>query len=54
MKRCRMCGKTFPVDFSLERAQAEHMENFGYVPTPEDQAIVCDECYAKVLEKVKQ
>ena len=50
MKRftCERCGETFESDWTDESANAEMLATFGELPK-EDQAVVCDECYASIM-----
>lgn len=51
MKRftCERCGETFESDWTDESANAEMLATFGELPK-EDQAVVCDECYASIMQ----
>ena len=46
---CSMCGETYERPISDEEAFEETKENFGSSVQPEDCAIVCDDCYKKVM-----
>lgn len=45
--RCEACGEVFQKGWTDEEAKAEQKEQFGDL-TPENIAVVCDECYKKM------
>ena len=46
--KCGLCNKEFKAAWTEEEAKAEMIANFGDVPE-EDQAVVCDDCYNKMI-----
>lgn len=50
---CGSCGGTFTAGRSHGEALAEMRGNFGEVP-PEDQVIICDACYAALMQWAKE
>lgn len=46
---CEYCHGVFEFEWTEEEALAEMQETFGELPE-EDQAIVCDDCYNKIME----
>lgn len=49
--RCAGCGGIFPKGWTDREADAEYERNFGMAPTPEDDEILCDDCYALFLKQ---
>jgi Fe2+ or Zn2+ uptake regulation protein len=47
---CEECGGTFPREWSDEKAREEAKAN-GFDPDGVDIAIVCDDCYKKLMDK---
>jgi hypothetical protein len=46
---CDRCGRTFLTDRSAEEALAECERVFGFVPAPDDRAVICDDCNAEFV-----
>jgi rubredoxin len=47
---CDNCGETYDCEWSDEEAQAEAVSTFGVIDDP---AIVCDDCYQKLMGWLK-
>jgi len=52
--RCDMCGDQCcsPSDWTESDARAEFEQTFGH-PTPEDAAVLCDDCYRELKAKLR-
>lgn len=46
---CENCGGRFLRGWTDEEANAEAVANFGALPAPEDQALICDDCYTPFI-----
>lgn len=49
---CEQCGGVFDKEVTDEEAMKESKEIFGDIPQNQ-LAIVCDDCFKKVMERVK-
>lgn len=47
---CEQCGKEYEKGWSDEEAEKELKEMFGSHYTPEDCAIVCEDCYKELMK----
>jgi hypothetical protein len=47
--KCDVCGKVFQGLWSDEEANEEFEKNFGK-PVTEDDAVLCDDCYNKIIK----
>ncbi len=47
---CGECGGEFDFEWSDEEARAEAIRN-GFNPDSDDMAIICDNCYQKVMSE---
>lgn len=50
--RCENCGGEFESGWSDDEAQAESVENFGQRGDDPGMAIVCDDCFRDVMERI--
>jgi DNA-directed RNA polymerase subunit RPC12/RpoP len=48
---CAMCRKHFLPAWTDEEGRAEQRENFPECPISEDDAVVCDDCYRKIMPR---
>jgi len=46
---CQACGGKFESDQTDEAAEEDMLKNEGFI-SPEERAIVCDDCYQILLE----
>ncbi len=46
---CGHCGNAFQKGRSDEEAIKEHHLVFGDVPPPEEQVIICEDCWVKII-----
>jgi rubredoxin len=46
---CEECGETYDKSWSDEEAAAEAVENFGDLPNHTNMAIVCDDCFNRLM-----
>lgn len=49
--RCEMCGEVFKKGWSDEQAKEEYKKNFN-MEVKEDDGIVCDDCYNKMMVEI--
>ncbi len=50
---CEMCKQTFICGVSEEDAIKEFVDDFGTAPNKTDCAIICDDCYNKLIPTIK-
>lgn len=50
--RCEECGNVYEFGWSEEESKAEAEKNFGK-DIAEHGAIVCDDCYNKIMKRIK-
>jgi DNA-directed RNA polymerase subunit RPC12/RpoP len=52
--KCACCGGIFQHGWTEEEAKEEYKKNFGKeVTTMQDKEIVCDDCYKKLMNEMK-
>jgi len=54
--RCEHCGCVFEKEWTEESALAEYRKMFAKLPDAlkEDKAVLCDDCYKKLMIKISQ
>jgi len=54
--KCKHCGGVFEKVWTEERALAEYWKIFGKLPDEliKDKAELCDDCYKKLMIKIRQ
>lgn len=54
--RCKHCGGVFEKKWTEENALAEYRKIFGKLPDAikKDKAELCDDCYRKLMIKIRQ
>jgi hypothetical protein len=50
---CDDCGGTFEEGWSDEEAHAEAVQNFGTLADGPAMAVVCDDCYRDIMERIR-
>jgi len=54
--KCKHCGGVFEEEWTEEKALAEYWKIFGKLPDAlkKDKAALCDDCYRKLMIKIRQ